>query len=181
MHKSLLEERLFNYFHHWRAPQHQWTKNDKKILDSTVAEEEEDDEADPNGHSHKTNNFKMESMMKPFMGFSKMFSRRNSAPRREELRRVKIDFSQNGAKLPEGSIETISAGGGKSPGHHEGGGLTVKVKEDEVQQRRIRIKQKPEPRKTLNFFFTWWWSANTLLLLLQIQIPPRLHGHYLFD
>mgnify|MGYP001273994344 CR=1 FL=1 len=130
-------------------------KMTKKILDSTVAEEEEDDEADPNGHSHKTNNFKMESMMKPFMGFSKMFSRRNSAPRREELRRVKIDFSQNGAKLPEGSIETISAGGGKSPGHHEGGGLTVKVKEDEVQQRRIRIKQKPEPRKTLNFFFTW--------------------------
>ena len=167
----------------------------KKILDSTVAEEEEDDEADPNGHSHKTNNFKMESMMKPFMGFSKMFSRRNSAPRREELRRVKIDFSQNGAKLPEGSIETISAGGGKSPGHHEGGGLTVKVKEDEVQQRRIRIKQKPEPRKTLNFFFTWWfcqhfatiiadsnptpiaWPLSLRLTSLYVWKEARLHQH----
>ena len=115
----------------------------------------EDDEADPNGHSHKTNNFKMESMMKPFMSFSKMFSRRNSArsaPRREE-RRVKIDFSQNGEELPEGSIETISAGGGRSPGHHEGGGLTVKVKE-EPSLRRIKLT-KPVARKTLNFFFTW--------------------------
>ena len=109
-----------------------------QILDST--------EEDPNGHSHVTN--KMESMMKPFMGFSKMFNRRNSA---FPQRRVKIDFSQNGEQLPEGSIETISAGGGKSPGHHEGGGLTVKVKEDR------RIKQKPVARKTqLNFFFTWW-------------------------
>ena len=107
-----------------------------QILDSTE---------DPNGHSHVTN--KMESMMKPFMGFSKMFSRRNSA---FPQRRVKIDFSQNGEQLPEGSIETISAGGGKSPGHHEGGGLTVKVKEDQA-------KQKPVARKTqLNFFFTWW-------------------------
>ena len=116
------------------------------------AEKEEDDEADPNGHSHKTNNFEMESMVKPFMGFSKMFSRRNSAPRREE-RRVKIDFSQNGEELPEGSIETISAGGGRSPGHHEGGGLTVKVKE-EPSLRRIKLT-KPVARKTLNFFFTW--------------------------
>ena len=115
-------------------------------------EKEEDDEADPNGHSHKTNNFEMESMVKPFMGFSKMFSRRNSAPRREE-RRVKIDFSQNGEELPEGSIETISAGGGRSPGHHEGGGLTVKVKE-EPSLRRIKLT-KPVARKTLNFFFTW--------------------------
>ena len=107
-----------------------------QILDSTLE--------DPNGHSHVTN--KMESMMKPFMGFSKMFSRRNSA---FPQRRVKIDFSQNGEQLPEGSIETISAGGGKSPGHHEGGGLTVKVKEDQA-------KQKPVARKTqLNFFFTW--------------------------
>ena len=112
-----------------------------QILDSTE---------DPNGHSHVTN--KMESMMKPFMGFSKMFSRRNSAPRREE-RRVKIDFSQNGEELPEGSIETISAGGGRSPGHHEGGGLTVKVKE-EPSLRRIKLT-KPVARKTLNFFFTW--------------------------
>ena len=100
----------------------------------------EDDEADPNGHSHKTNNFKMESMMKPFMSFSKMFSRRNSAPRREE-RRVKIDFSQNGEELPEGTVETISAGGGKAPGHHEGGGLTVKVRDTRFfKERRKRAK-----------------------------------------
>ena len=128
------------------------TKN--LVVDSEAEEKdkEEDDEADPNGHSHKTNNFEMESMVKPFMGFSKMFSRRNSAPRREE-RRVKIDFSQNGEELPEGSIETISAGGGRSPGHHEGGGLTVKVKE-EPSLRRIKLT-KPVARKTLNFFFTW--------------------------
>ena len=131
------------------------TKNlvvDSKAEEKDKDEKEEDDEADPNGHSHKTNNFEMESMVKPFMGFSKMFSRRNSAPRREE-RRVKIDFSQNGEELPEGSIETISAGGGRSPGHHEGGGLTVKVKE-EPSLRRIKLT-KPVARKTLNFFFTW--------------------------
>ena len=123
-----------------------------KAEEKDKKDEKEDDEADPNGHSHKTNNFEMESMVKPFMGFSKMFSRRNSAPRREE-RRVKIDFSQNGEELPEGSIETISAGGGRSPGHHEGGGLTVKVKE-EPSLRRIKLT-KPVARKTLNFFFTW--------------------------
>ena len=131
------------------------TKNlvvDSEAEEKDKDEKEEDDEADPNGHSHKTNNFEMESMVKPFMGFSKMFSRRNSAPRREE-RRVKIDFSQNGEELPEGSIETISAGGGRSPGHHEGGGLTVKVKE-EPSLRRIKLT-KPVARKTLNFFFTW--------------------------
>ena len=131
------------------------TKNlvvDSEAEEKDKDEKKEDDEADPNGHSHKTNNFEMESMVKPFMGFSKMFSRRNSAPRREE-RRVKIDFSQNGEELPEGSIETISAGGGRSPGHHEGGGLTVKVKE-EPSLRRIKLT-KPVARKTLNFFFTW--------------------------
>ena len=36
------------------------------------------------------------------------------------------------AELPEGTVETISAGGGKTlsaENGHEGGGLTVKVKE----------------------------------------------------
>ena len=44
-------------------------------------------------------------------------------------RRVKIDFLQT-AELPEGTVETISAGGGKTLAEngHEGGGLTVKVK-----------------------------------------------------
>jgi len=56
-------------------------------------------------------------------------------------------------------VETISAGGGRSPGHHEGGGLTVEVTkpEDEVEdeaKREIQERKKHE-RKTLNFFFTW--------------------------
>eukprot|EP00096_Caligus_rogercresseyi_P016702 TRINITY_DN952_c0_g1_i2.p1 TRINITY_DN952_c0_g1~~TRINITY_DN952_c0_g1_i2.p1 ORF type:complete len:753 (+),score=230.11 TRINITY_DN952_c0_g1_i2:119-2260(+) len=42
-------------------------------------------------------------------------------------REVKIGFDQKG-ELPPGSTETLSAGGGQSPGHHEGGGLTVKIK-----------------------------------------------------
>ncbi|XP_040568009.1 uncharacterized protein [Lepeophtheirus salmonis] len=42
-------------------------------------------------------------------------------------REVKIGFDQKG-DLPPGSSETVSAGGGRSPGHHEGGGLTVKIK-----------------------------------------------------
>lgn len=63
----------------------------------------------------------------------------------KQTRRVKVKFEQS-SELPPGSKETISAGGGKSPGHHEGGGLTVKVKEED---------HKKQPRKTLNFFFTW--------------------------
>ncbi len=48
---------------------------------------------------------------------------------------MKIDFKQTGANgdspvLPAGSRETISAGGGRSPGHHEGGGITVRVRKD---------------------------------------------------
>ena len=114
-------------------------------------------ESDPNGHSHGVeNNFKsssegMEAMMKPFMGFSKLFSARNS-PSRDE-RRVKIDFLQNGEELPEGTVESISAGGGKAPGHHEGGGLTVKVNE-KIEPRKATSSQQ-KPRKTLNFYFTW--------------------------
>ena len=47
----------------------------------------------------------------------------------ERRRAVKINFLQN-AELPEGTVETISAGGGKTlaGNGHEGGGLTVKVK-----------------------------------------------------
>ncbi len=52
--------------------------------------------------------------------------------KRRRRRRVKIAFKQKagkdgGAILPDGAKETISAGGGRSPGHHEGGGITVKV------------------------------------------------------
>ena len=53
-------------------------------------------------------------------------------------RRVKIDFLQN-AELPEGTVETISAGGGKTlsaENGHEGGGLTVKVKERAIHKIR---------------------------------------------
>ncbi|XP_059099492.1 uncharacterized protein LOC131893474 isoform X2 [Tigriopus californicus] len=42
-------------------------------------------------------------------------------------RRVKLAYSQK-AHLPPGSTESISVGGGRAPGHHEGGGLTVKIK-----------------------------------------------------
>ena len=44
-------------------------------------------------------------------------------------RRVQVGFSQSSMDLPEGTREKISAGGGRSPGHHEGGGLTVQVRE----------------------------------------------------
>ena len=53
----------------------------------------------------------------------------NRAPRR-----VKIGFSQNTADLPEGTREKISAGGGRAPGHHEGGGLTVQVRQRSSSQ-----------------------------------------------
>ena len=49
-------------------------------------------------------------------------------------RRVKIGFSQNTADLPEGTREKISAGGGRAPGHHEGGGLTVQVRQRSSSQ-----------------------------------------------
>jgi hypothetical protein len=142
---------------------------------STTAEAIKDD-SDPNGHSHgKKNNFKMEAamMMKPFMypfgGGGRMFEAAEAAAVEaggKTSRRVKIDFVQNGEDLPEGTIETISAGGGKAPGHHEGGGLTVKVKEagEAVEavatggveaKREMASRKKQEARKTLNFFFTW--------------------------
>ena len=62
-----------------------------------------------------------------------------------------MEFVQR-TELPEGSVEKISAGGGKSPGHHEGGGLTVKVNKDAGQMSKKSVK---EERNTLNFFFTW--------------------------
>jgi len=80
---------------------------------------------------NKENNFKSEkmeeAMMKPFTS-SPFFN----GSRSSSSRRVKIDFLQNGSQgeLPEGTVETISAGGGKAPGHHEGGGLAVKVKDE---------------------------------------------------
>jgi len=123
------------------------TSDDATTTEKTSSNDEDEENFDPNGHGHgKTNKFKadgmMGDMMKQFMGYSKMFTARNAQPKKRQIetRRVKIDFLQNGEALPEGTVETISAGGGKAPGHHEGGGLTVKI-----------------------------------------QIPPRLHGHYLFD
>lgn len=111
--------------------------------------------------------------MKPFMGFSKLFSARNlpSSEKSRRSRRVKIDFLQNGEELPEGTVESISAGGGKAPGHHEGGGLTVKVNPELPAQKKQPANSKEaekevrsgttasgvsaKPRKTLNFYFTW--------------------------
>ena len=73
--------------------------------------------------------------------------------RKKELRRVKVSFKQMvPGGLPPGTIEKVSAGGGQSPGHHEGGGLTVKVKEGFERKLKERDVEK---RKTLNFFFTW--------------------------
>ncbi|CAB4064418.1 unnamed protein product [Lepeophtheirus salmonis] len=84
-------------------------------------------------------------------------------------REVKIGFDQKG-DLPPGSSETVSAGGGRSPGHHEGGGLTVKVKDDVEEDegtseedektgdpRSFNLKKSSSSpkRKTLNFYFTW--------------------------
>ena len=63
------------------------------------------------------------------------------------------------------SVETISAGGGRAPGHHEGGGLTVEVTKPgaetddadgaEAEVKREVQERKKQERKTLNFFFTW--------------------------
>ncbi len=102
-----------------------------------------DPNADPNGHSHgKINKMPdgMKDLVEKYNPFGAMFDRK---------RRVKIDFEQDGDELPEGTVEKISAGGGKAPGHHEGGGLTVKVDGDEKKTKTR------DQRKTLNFFFTW--------------------------
>lgn len=72
-------------------------------------------------------------------------------------RRVKLEYTQK-AHLPPGSTETISAGGGRAPGHHEGGGLTVKVKKpgmSEATKKDRQAETDKEERNTLNFFFTW--------------------------
>ena len=66
-----------------------------------------------------------------------------------QTRRVKVDFSQSGTGSGNDDslrpvAEKISAGGGRSPGRHEGAGLNVKVR-----------SSKKQPRKTINFFFTW--------------------------
>ena len=48
--------------------------------------------------------------------------------RLKRKRRVRIDYTQKSSGgLPPGTVETVSAGGGRAPGHHEGGGITVKV------------------------------------------------------
>ena len=57
----------------------------------------------------------------------------------KQTRRVQIGFKQFTDGLPDGTVEKISAGGGRAPGHHEGGGLTVQVRqggqtEDEVEE-----------------------------------------------
>jgi len=70
-------------------------------------------------------------------------------------RRVRVGFAQSGA-LPAGAKETISAGGGRSPGHHEGGGLTVRVRKSSTNDGgRRRQDDRDRRSKTINFYFTW--------------------------
>jgi hypothetical protein len=61
--------------------------------------------------------------------------------------------------MPSGipAVETISAGGGRAPGHHEGGGLTVEVTKSGHAgvDKEVTAEKKKQERKTLNFFFTW--------------------------
>lgn len=95
-----------------------------------------------------------------------------------DTRRVRIGLTQASTNdLPEGTVEKISAGGGRSPGHHEGGGLTVQVNDEvtmmtsaadeddgfsgsknggpkSLQTKAIMVGSM-RPKKTLNFFFTW--------------------------